>query len=524
MGGRIKKFLGITRDIPDFDQVIQASHSDVARRNIYFHLFIIAFECIMAVSISMRPGGPFAKPRRVAYFFLYLTLILATAGVMWAEARIDSRKEKDVRLYFRIEAAYLVFFSFWGVAVTLNDQLGGNGLTVYNYVILILAIMSMMKPWQAGLLFLADFLLFNGLLPYFPGPAGLDNSFNNMMNSLFSSLAAAAIAASLYNSKIQEKRNEIIIKQQLRQIESANRMLSREALSDALTSLQNRTSFKKALHAFESGNTDCRTLACIYIDANGLHEINNHLGHQAGDGMLKTVADILLKNFDFEEIFRIGGDEFIILSRNVGRQELMQKIKQVCGQTEEAGFSLSIGLEWRDTDLDIGQVIQRAEAAMQEYKKGYYSSKGGERQKRALNKHMEQIISEKKDADRFLSILAPVFTGVYFVNLETDTLRQLFTPSYFQEMLEKSGNRFSKALMLYAKEMVEPQYLPLFERCCDYACLEEQLEGDEIPGFIYRKKDGSQLRLRILNFYHYGGVSKETLWIFSDIEVNYIES
>ena len=78
--------------------------------------------------------------------------------------------------------------------------------------------------------------------------------------------------------------------------------------------------------------------------------------------------------------------------------------------------------------------------------------------------------------------------------------------------------------MLYAKEMVEPQYLTLFERCCDYACLEEQLEGDEIPGFIYRKKDGSQLRLRILNFYHYGGVSKETLWIFSDIEVNYIES
>lgn len=42
--------------------------------------------------------------------------------------------------------------------------------------------------------------------------------------------------------------------------------------------------------------------------------------------------------------------------------------------------------------------------------------------------------------------------------------------------------------MLYAKEMVEPQYLTLFERCCDYACLEEQLEGDEIPGFIYRKR------------------------------------
>ena len=37
---------------------------------------------------------------------------------------------------------------------------------------------------------------------------------------------------------------------------------------------------------------------------------------------------------------------------------------------------------------------------------------------------MERLISEKKDADRFLSILAPVFEGVFFVNLETDTVRQ----------------------------------------------------------------------------------------------------
>ncbi|MFR3751206.1 MAG: diguanylate cyclase domain-containing protein [Enterocloster sp.] len=32
------------------------------------------------------------------------------------------------------------------------------------------------------------------------------------------------------------------------------------------------------------------TLGCIYIDVNGLHEINNHLGHQAGDRMLKTIS------------------------------------------------------------------------------------------------------------------------------------------------------------------------------------------------------------------------------------------
>ena len=212
MWGRLKQFLGVIPDFTDSEEVIRALHGDVVKRNFLFHIFIIMFECVMVISISMRPGGPFAKPRRVTYFVLYLVLILAAAGVTWLEAWIDRKRQADFRLYFRAEAAFLAFFSLWGVAVTLNDQLGGNGLTVYNYVVLIPAIMSMMKPWQAAFLFLADFILLNGLLPCFPDPAGLDNSFNNLMNSLFSTLAAAAIAASLYNSKLQAKRNEIIIK------------------------------------------------------------------------------------------------------------------------------------------------------------------------------------------------------------------------------------------------------------------------------------------------------------------------
>ena len=91
-------------------------------------------------------------------------------------------------------------------------------------------------------------------------------------------------------------------------------------------------------------------------------------------------------------------------------------------------------------------------------------------------------------------------------------------------MLKECGDKYSRTLLLYADRMVEPQYASLFELCCDYSRLEAMLEGEEIPDFTYRKKDGSQLRLRILKFYHYDSTGKETLWIFSDIEINYIES
>lgn len=54
-----------------------------------------------------------------------------------------------------------------------------------------------------------------------------------------------------------------------------------------------------------------------------------------------------------------------------------------------------------------------------------------------------------------MEVLAPVLKGVYFVNLETDRLRQVIIPAYFTEMLEEADGRFSKALMLYADRMVK---------------------------------------------------------------------
>ena len=102
MWSRLEQFLGIIPDSPDFDEVIHALHGDVVKRNFLFHILIIMFECVMVISISMRPVGPFVKPRRVTYFALYLVLILAAAGVTWLETWID-RKTACIfgqRLYF----------------------------------------------------------------------------------------------------------------------------------------------------------------------------------------------------------------------------------------------------------------------------------------------------------------------------------------------------------------------------------------------------------------------------------------
>ena len=52
-------------------------------------------------------------------------------------------------------------------------------------------------------------------------------------------------------------------------------------------------------------------VVCVYADANGLHELNNEQGHDAGDRMLQTVAREMQSRFGDAHTYRVGGDEFV---------------------------------------------------------------------------------------------------------------------------------------------------------------------------------------------------------------------
>lgn len=285
---------------------------------------------------------------------------------------------------------------------------------------------------------------------------------------------------------------------------------------DSLTGLMNRNSFHADMEKFMEENY--RSLACIYMDANGLHEINNHLGHQAGDQMLKAVAEALRVSFRQSRIYRIGGDEFVVLCRDQTKESVESGAKKVRAVLTDPSYEVSIGIEWRDKDFDLEEMINAAENAMQKDKQSYYRENGNERQIRYLDKRIEQMILEKQDADTFLSVLAPEFKGVYFVNLGDDTIRHLYIPTYFEQYLKEADDIFSDALLIYARSIVKSEYFHLFEQFCDYEYLEKQLNTGCTPEFVYQKTDGQWIRLRVLKFKHYTEKSRETLWIFSNID------
>lgn len=302
----------------------------------------------------------------------------------------------------------------------------------------------------------------------------------------------------------------------MKQSAAINQRLKFIANYDSLTGLMNRNSYHAALDTM--AGSDGVFEACIYIDANGLHELNNHLGHQAGDRMLQAVADVLRSAFLENEIYRIGGDEFVVLCQNGQEEDIRRCVEQVRKILHGQSYDISVGIALKKDESNAMDIINKAEAAMQQDKKWFYENSDNERRMRALDKKTAQIIEEKRDADAFLEFLAPEFNGVYFVNMSRDTVRHIFIPPYFEVCLREADNRFSKALLLYAKRIVRPEYYRKFEELCDYTKLEKLLDSGGQPEFVYQKLNGEWLNLKILKFRDYTMEERETLWVFAGMD------
>ena len=164
------------------------------------------------------------------------------------------------------------------------------------------------------------------------------------------------------------------------------------------------------------------------------------------------------------------------------------------------------------------QVFKTAEEKMMEDKRRYYQKDKHNRKIREMNLELEQMINDKRDADAFLSVIASTFSGVYFVNLDADRVRHIFIPEYFEEMLEKSSHRFRQAILMYARSMVHPDFLRLFEEFCSYEILEEVLESGNVPEICYQRTDDTWMKLQVFKFKRYRQGKRETLWVFEASE------
>ena len=124
------------------------------------------------------------------------------------------------------------------------------------------------------------------------------------------------------------------------------------------------------------------TIECVYIDVVGLHEINNHLGHQTGDSMLCMVAGTARSFFPNDRLYRIGGDEFVILCCSRKLDEVLLAVEKLRMTLRGAEYEISVGVQQGTGRENVQNIVNRAEDAMRRDKEAYYQQNGQERRMR----------------------------------------------------------------------------------------------------------------------------------------------
>ena len=162
---------------------------------------------------------------------------------------------------------------------------------------------------------------------------------------------------------------------------SARRSAFRMSVTDQVTGLFNRSAFEKYLNESEP-HTFSHTV-CVYIDVNGLHELNNKHGHEAGDQMLRAVAASLDEQFRSKRLYRIGGDEFVVFPESADPTVCEARMQVVCASLAAQGYSISYGLAAQETTEGLRDLVREADEKMLEQKRTYYTSIHSHRDPRA---------------------------------------------------------------------------------------------------------------------------------------------
>lgn len=166
------------------------------------------------------------------------------------------------------------------------------------------------------------------------------------------------------------------LQKRLQQQESTIETLKEDAATDPLTNLANRRVFEQNLERSLAAATRYgRTHALLMADINDFKQINDTLGHQTGDAVLKHIARLLEQNTrPTDVVARIGGDEFCIILNELkmaenGEQRALD-IMEVISQTPYIGpkntvpVQISIGCHAFGADDRLEDIIQQADEKM----------------------------------------------------------------------------------------------------------------------------------------------------------------
>lgn len=145
--------------------------------------------------------------------------------------------------------------------------------------------------------------------------------------------------------------------------------VERMSFRDQLTGVMNRNAYEQLL----TGTDMKEALTGLLLgDINGLKFVNDNEGHLAGDRLIMRSAMALAEVFDARNVYRMGGDEFLVPIMEPSHQVIRDKLKTLRKLMKERDFSMSLGLAFRKQHESWDSVYKEADFAMYTDKQAHY--------------------------------------------------------------------------------------------------------------------------------------------------------
>lgn len=182
--------------------------------------------------------------------------------------------------------------------------------------------------------------------------------------------------------------------------------LTKKSYQDPLTGLNNRLAYDEMLDHLRGKEFP---VGVGFLDINGLKWINDTLGHDMGNKVIQKICTILNEHIEQQYIYRISGDEFVMIWPDVDYKVFMSAAKKLEAALFAEKNIASFGFVWGKEE-DTGIAVRKAEKAMQTAKNKFYAANAELKDSRPG--YLDALLQEFRNST-FIPYLQPLYSIQY---------------------------------------------------------------------------------------------------------------
>lgn len=351
---RLRKYFFAEIPDPEIERRIDLDNMRFCRM---LSLVVMLFEAFMIIRY-----GFFGNRASAWYAFrLWCYIVFFSSSAVWYFlSGYAIKKVTSHRVFMIIGLGFSAIAMIWGMLISAIDYLSGGQVLVFITIVICVAGFGFLKPVVSIPFFTWIFTAFFVVLYYIDGAVK-----TVLTNYVVLWLIVILTCIARYHTKLSDTIARF-------EYEKVNQRLEKMSLYDELTNVKNRHCLSLDLQGFAG-----TFLFLMLIDIDGFKEMNDIYGHDSGDCALKQFAQVLQKYFFPQNVYRYGGDEFIVAVSDCPREVILEKIKR-CSEamSDIRAGDMTSGIEFSGGYL-FGKFdhVKEFEAMLKSVDKALYQSK-----------------------------------------------------------------------------------------------------------------------------------------------------